>query len=255
MVAVPIVPPAPGRFSTTMAWPSLAASRSNTTRGTTSAALPAPNGIVALIRCEGQLSACAAATNTAIPATNPQRTTPRIRHSGSHTRSDEDVHRFARRCKLAGDVTIRGGWAGLTGLKANDAIVISPDKRELQQQSALDRREIVVGHHGQHGLTLRREMGVDAFHVVDLVGEIGLEDRGAVNDGARRHRTERDTPDTNANPGNPGEFPLQYQEIAGGQQHGVADIELLGAANAELSRARAPDQKRDEVAVGIEPAL
>ena len=60
-MAVPSVPPAPGRFSTTMDWPSSAARRSNTSRGTTSVALPAPNGIVALIRRDGQFSACAAA--------------------------------------------------------------------------------------------------------------------------------------------------------------------------------------------------
>src|ERR1700710_2094408 len=57
---VPSVPPAPGRFSTTMDWPSSAESRSNTSRGTTSVALPAPNGIVALITCDGHSCACAA---------------------------------------------------------------------------------------------------------------------------------------------------------------------------------------------------
>src|ERR1700730_17247619 len=42
-----------------MDWPSSAARRSNTSRGTTSVALPAPNGIVALITRDGQFSACA----------------------------------------------------------------------------------------------------------------------------------------------------------------------------------------------------
>src|SRR4029077_675595 len=59
--AVPSEPPAPGRFSTTMAWPSSAERRSNTTRGTTAAALPAPNEMVALISRDGQFSAQAAA--------------------------------------------------------------------------------------------------------------------------------------------------------------------------------------------------
>src|SRR3954470_4583534 len=40
-----------------MGGPSSTSRRSNTSRGTTSVALPAPNGMVALIRCEGQLSA------------------------------------------------------------------------------------------------------------------------------------------------------------------------------------------------------
>src|ERR1700737_5439700 len=42
-----------------MGWPNSAARRSNTRRGTTSAALPAPNGMVALISRDGQFSACA----------------------------------------------------------------------------------------------------------------------------------------------------------------------------------------------------
>src|ERR1700744_2982670 len=40
---------------------------------------------------------------------------------------------------------------------------------ELQQQRALDQREIVVGDHGQHGVALVSHMGVDAFHIVDLL--------------------------------------------------------------------------------------
>src|SRR6478752_3271707 len=51
-------------------------------------------------------------------------------------------------------------------------------QRELQQQRALEHREIVVRHQRQHGLTLGRDVGVDAFHVVDLVAEIGGEQHG-----------------------------------------------------------------------------
>src|SRR5438270_9434672 len=36
-------------------------------------------------------------------------------------------------------------------------------QRELQQQGALEHREIVVGHQRQHGLAVRRDVGVDAF--------------------------------------------------------------------------------------------
>src|SRR5437899_6577287 len=42
-------------------------------------------------------------------------------------------------------------------------------QRELQQQRALDHREIVIGDHGQHGVALLRDVGVDPLHVVDLV--------------------------------------------------------------------------------------
>src|SRR3954447_7299828 len=61
---------------------------------------------------------------------------------------------------------------------------VSLDQRELQQQRALDHRKIIVGDHGQHGVAFGRDMGVDAFHVVDLVAEIGFEDRWAVDGGA-----------------------------------------------------------------------
>ncbi len=55
-MAVPSVPPAPARFSTTIDWPSSLARRSNTTRGTTSAALPLIHG--------GQVRALLVSSNT-----------------------------------------------------------------------------------------------------------------------------------------------------------------------------------------------
>src|SRR5215470_7333016 len=58
-----IVPPAPPRFSTTMGWPSSAASGSNTVRGTRSVALPAAKGMKARNGLVGQV--CAAATAVA----------------------------------------------------------------------------------------------------------------------------------------------------------------------------------------------
>src|SRR6266404_3169087 len=66
---------------------------------------------------------------------------------------------------------------------------------KLQQQRALEHREIVIRNHGQHGVALRRDVGVDAFHVVDLVTQIRLEDRGAVDHRARRERLQRDAAD------------------------------------------------------------
>src|SRR2546430_12362528 len=57
-------------------------------------------------------------------------------------------------------------------------------QRKLQHQRALEHREIVVGSQRQHGVALRREVGVDALHIVDLLAEISIEDRVAVDDGA-----------------------------------------------------------------------
>src|SRR5215207_1976804 len=56
---VPIVPPAPPRFSTTTGWPSWLDSGSSTSRPTISSELPAANGIIARIGRAGQ--ACAKA--------------------------------------------------------------------------------------------------------------------------------------------------------------------------------------------------
>ena len=83
--------------------------------------------------------------------------------------------------------TVRNGTAAAYGF------LLSQERRllhqlELQQQGALDHGKIVVGDHGQHGVALRRHVGVDAFHVVDLLAQISLEDRGPVDHGARRHR-------------------------------------------------------------------
>src|SRR6187402_1872432 len=67
---MPIVPPAPGRFSTITGWPQAALSRSPTRRATTSVALPAVNGTMMWMAREGYEScACAAACqNTAADA-------------------------------------------------------------------------------------------------------------------------------------------------------------------------------------------
>src|SRR3984957_10399852 len=70
--------------------------------------------------------------------------------------------------------------------------------RELQQQRALEHREIVVGNHGQEGGALGGDMGVDALHVVDLVAQIGIEDRGSVDQRARRDRWQRNAANADA---------------------------------------------------------
>ena len=51
------------------------------------------------------------------------------------------------------------------------------------------------------------------------------------------------------------ELPLKHQEIAKGQEHRVADVEILGPADAELAGRRAPDQEGDQITVTVEPAF
>src|SRR5258708_36549244 len=53
---------------------------------------------------------------------------------------------------------------------------------ELQQQVALDHREIVVGNECQHRFAFRRDVGVDAFQVVDFVTRVGIEDGRPIDD-------------------------------------------------------------------------
>src|SRR5690348_11354173 len=66
-----MVPPAPGRFSTMIGWPSCLASRSRTVRATMSVAAPAANGTTALMGLAGHGAVCemAASGNIAIANT------------------------------------------------------------------------------------------------------------------------------------------------------------------------------------------
>src|SRR3954465_2870745 len=77
-----MVPPAPTRFSITIGCPNSIARRSNTRRGNTSAALPAPNGITALIRRDGQVSARAAEQASTMAPTHDHFTILFINRSG-----------------------------------------------------------------------------------------------------------------------------------------------------------------------------
>src|SRR4051812_36567139 len=68
---MPMVPPAPGRFSTITGWPHAAVSRSPMSRATTSVALPAVNGTMMWIGRDGYAScACAADCQSAAAASS-----------------------------------------------------------------------------------------------------------------------------------------------------------------------------------------
>src|SRR5262245_8882804 len=60
-----MVLPAPARFSTTIGWPSCGDRCSNTTRGTMSVVLPAPNGTITRRGFDGQLCAAAGSARAA----------------------------------------------------------------------------------------------------------------------------------------------------------------------------------------------
>src|SRR4051812_27185665 len=115
----------------------------------------------------------------------------------SRTRSS-DPHNLSLRAKRRNPEKAKYWIASSQGLLAMTKLAASLRQRELQQQRALDHREIVIGNHGQHGVTLGRDVGVDAFHVVDLVAEVGFEDRRAVDGGAAIDGLQRDAPDADA---------------------------------------------------------
>ena len=94
----PIVPPAPGRFSTTMLWPSCGARYSNTARGMMSVVLPAPTGTITRSGFVGQVSAPAfmAASTRATAGKSIRRT---VFH-GRLLASSVARHRSSRQLRL-----------------------------------------------------------------------------------------------------------------------------------------------------------
>src|SRR5690606_10959522 len=68
MAAVPILPLAPGLFSTTMVWPRMLPALSPTTRDTWSGLEPGPNGTISLRGCAGQPAAWAPASGAGAAA-------------------------------------------------------------------------------------------------------------------------------------------------------------------------------------------
>src|SRR5439155_1276238 len=81
-----------------------------------------------------------------------------------------------------------------------------------------------------------------------FIAEIGIEDRGAVDHRARRYRLQRDAADADADTCKPGKLPLQDQQFPRGQQHRIADVEIIVAADAELAGRLAADQEGDQIA-------
>src|SRR3954468_11007342 len=98
-------------------------------------------------------------------------------------------------------------------------------------------------------------MRIDAFEIVDLLAEIGGENRGTMDQGPRRNVRKPDTADGNADAREQRELALEHQEIAGNQQHRVADVEIRASSDAELPGRGTADQEGEQVAVGIAPAF
>lgn len=98
-------------------------------------------------------------------------------------------------------------------------------------------------------------MDVEPFHVVDLVAEVGLEDRRAVHGRARHDRAQRNPPDADVHALEPGELTLQDQQLAAMHQSSVGNVVVLSAADRELPGRLAANQEADGVALGIEATL
>ncbi len=67
-------------------------------------------------------------------------------------------------------------------------------------------------------------VNAQAFHIVDLVAEIGFEQNGTVDQRPRLDLAERDAPHADGQTAGPAEFPFQQQNVAAGQERGVGDV-------------------------------
>ena len=200
-----------------MGWPSSAARRSNTSRGTTSAALPAPNGMVALISREGQPSAWAA-----VPAKRLA-----IRKYVERTCSSKTPISPPG----ALQEPFRGGAS-----KYSTSVNCSSKLRWIIEKLSSETRVRTVSPSAVTWASMPSMLSIS-------LPRSALKIAGPSIDGAGDDGCERDAPDPDADAAEPGKFSFQQQQISRWQQHGVADIEILGAADAELARRLAADQE------------
>ena len=73
----------------------------------------------------------------------------------------------------------------------------------------------------------------DAFHVVDLVAEIGLDQNFAVDQRARLDVVKRNAADAHGDAARRRKAALKQQQIAGRQYGAVGDVEVVAARDAE----------------------
>src|SRR6476620_8781860 len=135
-------------------------------------------------------------------------TTCRSRRSSSSARSGRSTQRS--RCRNKRD---RGPSPGPSTAAVPDSRL---RQRELQQQRALKRQEIIVGNEREYDLALRIAVDAQAFHVVDLVAEIRFKQNGPIDRRARLDLAERKTAHANRKPAGPTELALQQQHVAAG---------------------------------------
>src|SRR6185369_5332929 len=107
----------------------------------------------------------------------------------------------------------------------------------------------------QHSFTAGAAVDAQAFQIVDLVAEVGLEQHRSVEHGASFDIGLGNAADADEKTAGPTELALEQQEIAGRQEGGVADVEIGDAIYRKGARTRAADQEAEDVAVLIEAAL
>src|SRR5690348_16464990 len=98
-------------------------------------------------------------------------------------------------------------------------------------------------------------MNANALHVVDLLTEISLEQRWAIDQRAGPDIGDRDAADPDEQTGGPAKLALQHQETSVWQQRRVADVEIVLALERERARLRASDQKCEVIAGVIAAAF
>src|SRR5262249_1354761 len=94
-----------------------------------------------------------------------------------------------------------------------------------------------------------------AFHVVNLVSEIGLDHWTAVDQRVCLQTLERHTANAHCDAAYQRVATFEQEEIAGGKDCTVGDVEVIGAPDAEACNAVAVEQERSQVAPGIKTAF
>src|SRR5215831_13714115 len=128
-------------------------------------------------------------------------------------------------------------------------------QRELKQQRALNGGEIVVGNEGEDDVAALAAVNAQAFHIVDLVAKIDVEQNGAVNQRARLDLAERDAAHAHGQTAAPAESPFQQQNVAAGQERGIGDVVARTSPDGEVAGARSPDEEAAGIAGLVEAAL
>src|SRR5512132_375502 len=126
--------------------------------------------------------------------------------------------------------------------------------RKLKQQVALDEGKIVIRYQRENCLTTGGTVHGNSFHIIDLMPEIGLDHRMAIDHGTFPEGSQRHPADAHRNAAHRRIAALQHQKI-GWKEHAVTDFEIPGTLDAEAGDLVAAKHKSPQIAGAVETAL